>query len=37
MFSSSETMFVYGITMIILMTVGKNILHFIMEMYKKLE
>lgn len=37
MFSGTETMCVYDITMIIMMTIVKNILHFIMETYKKLE
>jgi hypothetical protein len=36
MFSGTETVCVYGITMIIMLTVVKNILHFIMETFKKL-
>jgi len=37
MFSGTETMCVCDIRMIITMTIVKNILHFIMETYKKLE
>jgi hypothetical protein len=37
MFSSTETTCVYGITIFLMMTFAKNILHFIMETYEKLD